>query len=81
MFCVRSEPGPEIGRYESLDQAREALQARLARQRDAGHAIRFNDRLQFEVRAVEGDAQVRRLLWIEDETGQPVASRDSAEAG
>jgi hypothetical protein len=70
--------------HASLEAALATLRSELQARQSQGFVVTFNDKLEFELcrSASEGgiDGAPYRM-WVEDESGQNVTSRDAAEGG
>ena len=70
--------------HASLEAALATLRGELRARETQGYVISFNDRLEFQLHRDEargGANGAPHRLWIEDESGQNVTSKDAAEAG
>jgi hypothetical protein len=80
-FCTeKSEPVAHASLEAALTTLRSELHARAAQ----GYEVAFSDELEFRLSLPAGKGGLNgaaRRLWIEDESGQHVTSRDAAEAG
>lgn len=85
MYFVCTDRGTERIAHATLEQALATLRSELAARQSQGYVVRFNDKLEFEVSRTEpgsGDANDQPYrLWVEDDDGQNVTSKDASEAG
>ena len=83
MYFVCMDNGDPIA-HASLEAALKALRVELRAREAQGYVVAFNDRLEFELTRPDpksdGNGAAHRL-WIEDESGQNVTSKDASEAG
>lgn len=83
MYFVVTDRDGSIA-HASLEAALKALRSELQVRQTQGWTVSFNDRLEFEIARKDGNGQPdgrHYRMWIEDEAGQKVTSRDAAEAG
>ena len=82
MYFVCTDIAEPIA-HASLESALKALRSELRAREKQGYTVAFTDELEFRLARPEGngrsDGHLR--MWIEDDAGQNVASKDSAEAG
>lgn len=84
MYFVCTDSGQQPIAHATLEQALATLRSELRARESQGYTVRFNDRLEFEVcRAQQrsGTNGAPYRVWVEDQDGQNVTSRDAAEAG
>jgi hypothetical protein len=83
MYFVCMDTGEPIA-HASLETALKTLRGELRARQAQGYVVAFNDKLEFELTRsnprADGNGAAHRL-WIEDEHGQNVTSKDAAEAG
>lgn len=85
MYFVCTDRGPEPIAHATLEQALTTLRSELRAREAQGYVVKFNDRLEFEVERTDKASDATNgqpyRLWVEDEDGQNVTSKDAAEAG
>ena len=90
MYFVCTDKGEPIA-HATLEAALQTLRSELKARQGRGYEVKFNDKLEFELSRANGhgnggvhahgDGDGRYRMWIEDESGQNVTSRDAAEGG
>jgi len=84
MYYVCTDNGEPIA-HATLEAALKTLRSELQARQGHGYEVKLNDKLEFEVSKLDGNGAANGnghyRLWIEDESGQNVTSRDAAEAG
>ncbi len=83
MYFVCMDSGDPIA-HVTLEAALKALRVELRAREAQGYVVSFNDKLEFELSrpSPRGDGNgAAHRVWIEDESGQNVTSKDAAEAG
>lgn len=83
MYFVCIDNGDPIA-HASLEAALKALRLELRAREAKGFIATFNDRLEFELSRPDPDGNGNgsaHRVWIEDENGLNVTSKDAAEAG
>ena len=85
MYFVCTDQGAGPIAHATLELAIPTLRSELTARVSPGFVVKLNDRLEFEVARTgnghsAGSGQAYRL-WVEDEDGQNVTSKDAAEAG
>ena len=81
-FVVHDRDGPIA--HASLEAALKTLRGELQVRQTQGWLVTFTDQLEFEIARPDGNGKPdgqRYRMWIEDESGQRVTSKDAAEAG
>lgn len=76
MYFVCTDKASPIA-HASLEAALKTLRTELQAHEAQGFTVTFNDKLEFEL-CRDGSAS---RMWIEDEDGQNVTSRDASEGG
>jgi hypothetical protein len=83
MYFVCTDKDRPIA-HASLEAALKTLRSELKAREEQGFEVAFNDKLEFELSRAESKGGIDGApyrMWIEDETGQNVTSRDAAESG
>ena len=84
MYFVCTDSGRQPIAHATLEQALANLRGELRARESQGFTVTFNDKLEFVLTRKDGsenpDGHPYRI-WVEDQDGQNVTSRDAAEAG
>ena len=83
MYFVCTDKSEPIA-HASLDAALKTLRSELQAREAQGFEVSFNDKLEFELCRPESKGGIDGApyrMWVEDETGQNVTSKDAAEGG
>jgi hypothetical protein len=83
MYFVCTDRFPPIA-HASLEAALKTLRSELRAREQQGFEVSFNDKLEFQLSRSEARGGIDGApyrMWVEDEHGQNVTSKDAAEGG
>ena len=83
MYFVCTDKAAPIA-HATLPAALKTLRSELRAREEQGFVVAFNDKLEFELSRDESKGGIDGApyrMWVEDDTGQNVTSKDAAEGG
>ena len=83
MYFVCTDKDSPIA-HATLESARKTLRSELQARESQGFVVSFNDKLEYELCRAESKGGIDGApyrMWIEDESGQNMTSKDAAESG